>query len=77
MKYLKEKAVERKNSINFNDLKRGTKILYIQSGSTTKTSIGVIVNKLSTRSEDFVVVFDKGGKMINIPFQNVSDILEN
>lgn len=55
-----------------------TRIEFIVPGQTSKTSTGLVIDKDSNRSQDFLVVRDdKSKRQMNIFMQNVANIIES
>lgn len=70
----------KESTISFDKIIPGkTKIKYILPGSTgSETSTGLVVDKNSTRTEDYLIVLDdKTKKKSNVFMNRVSDIIES
>jgi len=72
LKKIIKEELQKINEDWYHVLKKGDKIKYIVPGTTNKIETGVILDKDSTRTEDFFIVLsDKTKKKINIFNKNI------
>ena len=69
--------IKENNQLSFHKINKGDKIQYIIPGTSKELSTGIVIDKNSTRTEDFLVVKDdKTKRTINVFMKNVGNIIK-
>jgi len=62
------------DQFNYNDIKIGFKVTYIIPGTSYNMASGIVVDKMSTNTENIIVIKDKYNRKKSITMSHISSI---